>query len=392
MKKLYITICLSFICVLAIAQGTWHVQAQFSGAARYRACSFVVNGKCYLGTGSMGNVQNLQDFWEYDPATNAWTQKADLTGPKRTNATGASDDTYGYVGLGSNNGVVLTDWWQFDPVANTWTQKTSFPSTSRYGAGSFTLQNMIYVGGGIDSANSVHGDLWQYDPSNDTWAQKHIMPTPVTAMATYVINGKGYFVGGAINGGVTGSMQNAEYDPLSDSWTLRDPFPGGNIYSCVGFVIDGYGYVGTGFCGNLTTIMYRYDPVANNWVQETDFPNGIRQWAVVCNVNNRAYVGTGNSTGGNLYSDWWEFVPVITGIKNQSSFPQISFDATSHNILVKNATGSEQVEVFTIDGKLLLHSTLQKGTNYLATGRSGILFVRVKSGGQENTTKIFGAE
>jgi hypothetical protein len=41
---------------------------------RYSAVSFSIGSKGYIGTGYDGAYKN--DFWEYDPATNVWTQKA----------------------------------------------------------------------------------------------------------------------------------------------------------------------------------------------------------------------------------------------------------------------------------------------------------------------------
>jgi N-acetylneuraminic acid mutarotase len=393
MKRLYTFISFLFLTIATNAQGTWHVQAQFAGAMRYRATSFVVNGKCYVGTGCTGSTNNLQDLWEYDPITNAWTQKADLTGPKRVLATGSSDGTYGYIGLGMNNGAVYNDWWQFDPQANSWMQKTSFPSTKRYGAGTFNIGNRVYVGGGIDSLNSVHSDFYVYDGTTDSWTSRHALPSPVCEMAAYVINGKGYFVGGAINGGTSASTQNAEYDPVSDTWAVKTSFAGGNIYSCVGFALDGMGYVGTGFAGNLTDIMYRWDPVSDTWTQETYFPNGIRQFAVCCNVNNRAFIGTGNSTAGNLFNDWWEFIPVTTGInKHDIIFPNVFFDQSSKQIIVVDATGTENFEVMTVDGKLTMSGRFEKGNNLLFVQSAGVYLIRIQNDGVERVVKVVRAE
>ena len=41
-----------------------------------------------------------KDFWEYDPAANAWTQKADFGGTARYCAVGFSIGSKGYIGTG----------------------------------------------------------------------------------------------------------------------------------------------------------------------------------------------------------------------------------------------------------------------------------------------------
>ena len=308
------------------------------------------------------------------------------------NATGAGAGDFGYVGLGSSAGSVLSDWWQYSPDSNAWVQKTSFPGHARYGAGSFTISGRIFLGGGIDSSNVVYSDFYSYEPVSDQWVSRHSFTTPVTAMATFTIGSRGYFVGGAINGSVSATTQNIEYDPVADTWTPRASFTGGNIFSGVGFSLDDNGYVGTGFSGNLTDILYRFDPVANSWSQETDFPAGIRQWGVVCNVNNRAFFGTGNSTGGNLFADWWEFLPITTGIENVVDAKSIFFDLASHELTVKNASGSGNVRIFTIDGKLVAEYKLQQGNNTFFVNDKGVFLVQMSDGTKQEVLKIMNVE
>ena len=53
-------------------------------------------------------VISRNDFWEYDPATNTWTQKADFGGTARQYATGLSIGSKGYIGTGNgSNGQLL---------------------------------------------------------------------------------------------------------------------------------------------------------------------------------------------------------------------------------------------------------------------------------------------
>ena len=83
-------LCLS-IFILAFflqakAQGLWTQKADFGGAARSGAVGFSIGNKGYMGTGVSGNTK-FNDFWEYDPETNVWTQKANVTFTGRNNAT-----------------------------------------------------------------------------------------------------------------------------------------------------------------------------------------------------------------------------------------------------------------------------------------------------------------
>jgi hypothetical protein len=59
-----------------------------------------MNGKGYVGTGAGYNGATA-DFWEYDPVTDTWTQKADFGGGIRRDAIGFSINGKGYLGTGT---------------------------------------------------------------------------------------------------------------------------------------------------------------------------------------------------------------------------------------------------------------------------------------------------
>jgi N-acetylneuraminic acid mutarotase len=69
-----------------------------------------------------------KDFWEYDPATNTWKQKADFGGGVRSVAVGFSIADKGYIGTGWDDSY-KKDFWEYDPTTNTWTQKADFGGT-----------------------------------------------------------------------------------------------------------------------------------------------------------------------------------------------------------------------------------------------------------------------
>ena len=96
-------------------------------------------------------VQYTKDFWEYDPAANTWTQKADFGGTARYGAVGFSIGSKGYIGTGYD-GSYIKDFWEYDPAANTWTQKADFGGTARYGAVGFSIGSKGYIGTGYDGS------------------------------------------------------------------------------------------------------------------------------------------------------------------------------------------------------------------------------------------------
>ena len=99
MKKSVILIIILFCSLLNAgnvlsAPDTWTQKTDLGGSGRYSSAGFSIGSKGYIGTGytfdSVGHNIKLKDFWEYDPASDTWTQKADLGGAARGEAKGIS--------------------------------------------------------------------------------------------------------------------------------------------------------------------------------------------------------------------------------------------------------------------------------------------------------------
>ncbi len=90
----------------------WEQKANFGGTSRYRAVGFAIGNKGYIGTGDTGG-SIMNDFWEYDTATNQWIKKANFGGTTRYDAVGFSIGTKGYIGTGNNDGSNKNDFWEY---------------------------------------------------------------------------------------------------------------------------------------------------------------------------------------------------------------------------------------------------------------------------------------
>jgi N-acetylneuraminic acid mutarotase len=179
--------------------GTWTKKTDFLGAARAEAVGLSIVSKGYVGTGRSGEsvAQYYKDFYEFDPATNAWLKKADFAGGFRAEAVAlyaySPCGGYGYVGLGyipcyepcggtCECGQVCTafsDFWEYDPVTDTWTQKAYYDGGELTGkraeAAAFSLSSTSHFVGtgwgcaGTQSATTMtpsgfYKDFWKYVP------------------------------------------------------------------------------------------------------------------------------------------------------------------------------------------------------------------------------------
>ncbi len=144
----------------------WTQKADFGGRARGGATGFAIGTKGYIGTGLIQHSIEAKDFWEYDPGTNIWIQKADFGGTGRDGATGFSIGNKGYIGTGVEDvgnifGFPTKDFWEFDPGTNIWIQKADFGGTARDAAIGFAIGTNGYIGFGFDD-NGSKNDLWKY--------------------------------------------------------------------------------------------------------------------------------------------------------------------------------------------------------------------------------------
>jgi N-acetylneuraminic acid mutarotase len=140
----------------------WTQIADFDGGKIWGAASFGIGSKGYVGTGTTAYDTRREDFWEYDPALNKWTRKADFPGGGRTRDVGFSIGNKGYVGTGLS-GQCCTffdhkDFWEYDPAKDAWTRKADFEGGLRSGAIGFCINGKGYIGtGGHD--NKYFGDI-----------------------------------------------------------------------------------------------------------------------------------------------------------------------------------------------------------------------------------------
>jgi len=231
------------------ASNSWTQKADFAGGTRLLAVGFSIGNKGYIGTGRSNSSMN--DFWEYDPVSNNWTQKADFAGGVRECAVGFSIGNKGYIGTGfsvTGPEVFVKDFWEYDPLSNVWTQKADFTGGGRDNAVGFSIGNKGYIGTGSLINGLNENDFWEYDPVSNSWTQKANFAGEGRIDAVgFSIGNKGYIGTGCnyiAGSGVNSFYQDFwEYDPVSNSWTQKADFAGGTIDNVVGFSIANKGYI-----------------------------------------------------------------------------------------------------------------------------------------------------
>ncbi len=214
------------------ATNQWTSLAIFPGTIN-SPVGFSIGGKGYIFTNSWTEENRLtNELWEYDPALDRWTRKSSLPAEgSRFYPVAFSIGSRGYIGLGSgmdgsgNNAVYRNDLWEWDPATDVWTRKADFPGPGRYGAAAFVIGDRGYIGTGNTSVDVVN-DFWEYDQSSDEWTRKaDFAGVPRVSAIGFSAGNKGY-LGPSQYSTLDGVSQGLwEWDPVMDKWSLFAEVP-----------------------------------------------------------------------------------------------------------------------------------------------------------------------
>jgi len=351
-------------------------------------------------------ILTLISFEFTSTATEMWNQKSKIPATGRHRGTAIAIGDRGYVGLGHMNGtgtnIVYKDWWEFDPATNSWTQKADYP-LNNYATVSFAIGTDAYVGGGIflggefykysralntwtaiancpgnpadETAFTLNdkgyvldnGNFYEYDPTINLWATKANCPVTNWSLTSFVIQNKGYVKGGSAL---------YEYKPSADQWALRASYPGLANSGSAAFSINNKGYIICGYGFGLSDVqseMWEYDPALNSWTQKEDFIGTSRRFCSGFNINNKGYLAIG--TNGTNMNDFWEYNPALEGLTINESitfeiniYPNPSTDFVIFEPLNNNE--SKTLTIYNSVGQLILTKIIK--TNKIQISKNNL--------------------
>jgi len=336
----------------------WIKKADFGGVARHRCTAFSIGSRGYVGLGHVNSSTHIiySDFWEYSPATDSWSQKANYAGGQVYQCSAFTLGNYAYVGLGRDvNDVYVNDFYKYDPITNTWTTIATFPGEERRGAATFVINGEGYVGLG-QSNNGYEEDFYRYNANTDTW---HVIADFIgaarTAPASFANNGLGYIGTGHTWGAALKDFY--EYDPILDQWRQLADVGDTLRQDAMGFVVNGKGYIGTGnnVDGSINYgDMWSYDFSTGVWTKEEDFTGFKRRFMVSFVIGRVAYCATG--TNGTNFRDTWAFDPILSD-NDLNDFTEVKTypNPTSNNFTIEssNAQIINEVSIYNMGGQLI---------------------------------------
>jgi len=185
-----------------VVTNVWTQKATFPGAVRFFSASFVIGNKAYIAGGNYGSTY-FREVWEYDPTdVTPWTQKANIPVAflGRSGSTGFSIGTKGYIACGEYKTPAspfiqyTKTLLEYNPTTDAWTQKTNFPGAGMSQGASFVIGQSGYVGAGYTGTISSKV-FYKYSPSSNTWVKIALMPNQEAQPIGCSINSKGYVSG-----------------------------------------------------------------------------------------------------------------------------------------------------------------------------------------------------
>jgi hypothetical protein len=243
---------------------------------------------------------------KYDPKTLTWSSFSLPTNP------GAFPKAFSINGKGYV--IFSTGFFEFDPFTENWTQKADFPGNIQDGRYVFTLDlEQAGVVGFCHDGTSV----WSYDPINNVWNPVANFPepqqfiSPVWGHFTFSIGNKGYL-------GVSRSSSPVnsfwEFDITTGNWTELKPHPREAYNSFASMTIEGEPYVGLGekFTGsiseNTSVRIWKYNIGKNEWTSYKDSPVPMAV-SISYNFEGKGYVIPDFTRNYDSYYQIWEFNP-----------------------------------------------------------------------------------
>jgi hypothetical protein len=273
------------------------------GLDRGSASAFSIGLKAYICLGQSQTNAYFGDLWEYDLATDTWSQKADFAGGPRRQAVAFAIGDFAYVGTGQDVTGFRNDFYRYDPENNVWEQMADFAGTPRKQAVGFAMGDDGYVGTGDDGI--LRNDFWQYNVALNQWFQKANFPGTARSGAT----GWGTFPTGFI---ATGEDLNSEYK--KDVW--------------------------------------EYSYFNNTWIQRSDLPGPGRKNAFSFVLAGTAFLGAGY--GGEFYDDFYAYYGILGTEENQAAIESRAYPVPAHEFVtinVKNSSDIAKLELYDLSGK-----------------------------------------
>ena len=244
-----------------------------------------------------------------------------------SNAAVTINDKIYVVGGVSSDGNITDVLERYDPAAKDWITLAPLPNKV-WRASAAESNGKLYVFGGYQSTGGFpfnpSNRVFEYDPSTDEWAEKTPMSAARGTSVAVNVSGKIHVIGGASKGAL---KLHEAYDPLTDSWEINEPmitarsgltaiYMNGKIYVVGGYFLSG-GVVSQ-------SVLEAFNVASGTWESLNSMP--ITRYGVASAVvDNRMFV-FGGGVNGTVTSRTLEYDPMSDSWRQLADMPSpVSF-------------------------------------------------------------------
>ena len=243
------------------ASDAWTALPDFPGEPRGYTIGDTWNGEAWFGFGQ-SNSGALNDLWVYNPETETWTEKASCPCSARTHPAFIAEAGKVFVGLGGGPSGDTNDWWEYDIASDSWSEKPDFPASERHHPYQFGIDGDVFVGFGHHAAD-IFNEWYKYEPATEVWTEMATLPAEGRVAGSQLAhNGMGYALSG--DGDDHSSMETGElwqYDPEADAWNQWPSHPGMSRWAPASFIINDEMYLING----MSLDPGSFDYMETNW-------------------------------------------------------------------------------------------------------------------------------
>lgn len=279
----------------------------------------VYNNKLYGGITEAFSFPSVGALYEYDPATNIATKKADLATAGGTGIfspmTVYNGKIYGGSGGGSFGGGIL---FEYNPATSTITRRTNFGlGLGENPEPQFTLLNGKLYGNTSDGGAYNNGTLFEFDLTTNATTKKLDYGGGSYRPTGRVVYYLGKLYGMAMLGGNEASGVIYSFDLVTQTYAVRHHFTKGEYIfnqNCGMIVYNNrlYGTHGINY-GNTIGQLFEFNPNNDEFIVRHNFTEatGTRPSAPPTVYNGKLY-GTAESGGNSGDGVIYEYDPATT--------------------------------------------------------------------------------
>jgi uncharacterized repeat protein (TIGR03803 family) len=385
-------------------------------------------GKLY-GMTYLGGTNNSGTLFEYDPATENYAVKVNMSSTNGTNPFGsviqaANGKLYGMTSKGGTGKGVL---FEYDPLTGNYVAKVMFneangnePQGGLIQASNGKLYGMTYLSG---TANSNRGVLFEYDPVISVYAVK-VEFNNDNGSRPYgdLVETNGKLYGMTREGGINASGVLFEFDPVTAILTKKVDFGGTNGRNPMGTLClasNGklYGLASVGNSGS--GLIFEYDVIANTFTKKADFDfdNGSNPMGSLMQSSNGKLYGLSSYGGSPELGTMFSFdiasntitklitfdgtngsTPYYTKLIEVSTATMTTAESNRNNVklypnpvedvLYLQGISKANVSIYNATGQKILSKYITNGELDVNSLAKGVYVVKVETEGTANSHKI----